>query len=407
MATPSPIGERLARLRNFRGLTQEELAEKAGISVDVIRRLEQARRKTARWSTLTKLAKTLDVELSTLVTPPSLLERSHGDSKSGLLEIRCALTASSELPGMDDYAEDDEVPSLDELGRSVAHAWKVYQSGEFSTLSTLLPTLITAARRATREYDGDQKAAAYSALATTYNMGAGVTVMLGHEDLAFTAVERSVAASRHADDPLCHAASAVFLSWILLKQGRYDQAERAAVTMAENIEPSFTKAPSEELATFGNLLVNGSAAAVRDDRGERADDLLSVARAAAARVGEDRVEQWSVFGPRVVGMYAANNAVELGDMERALHLAEQVPPAVGVVPVTWEARYSLNMAYAQVELRRDTEAVDSLWQARTVAPEWIKYPVLGHWVVRELLDRGGRRREPRLATLADHLKVVV
>ncbi|WP_374227613.1 helix-turn-helix transcriptional regulator, partial [Streptomyces sp. AC627_RSS907] len=40
------MGDRLARLRIRRSLTQERLAERAGVSVDVIRKLEQGRRRT-------------------------------------------------------------------------------------------------------------------------------------------------------------------------------------------------------------------------------------------------------------------------------------------------------------------------------------------------------------------------
>src|SRR5215213_5715691 len=58
------IGEQIVRLRHARGLTQEELAHRAGLSVDVIRRLEQGQRSTARLETLEKIAKGLDADAS-------------------------------------------------------------------------------------------------------------------------------------------------------------------------------------------------------------------------------------------------------------------------------------------------------------------------------------------------------
>ncbi len=46
------IGERLARLRRRRALTQEELAERAGVSVELVRKLEQGRRRGSHgWRT--------------------------------------------------------------------------------------------------------------------------------------------------------------------------------------------------------------------------------------------------------------------------------------------------------------------------------------------------------------------
>ena len=42
------LGDRLARLRRLADATQESLAERSGISVDVIRKLEQHRKHSAR-----------------------------------------------------------------------------------------------------------------------------------------------------------------------------------------------------------------------------------------------------------------------------------------------------------------------------------------------------------------------
>jgi len=58
------IGRQIAALRRQRGLTQEQLAESAGVSVDVIRRLEQGQRRTARFATLQSIAGALRTEVS-------------------------------------------------------------------------------------------------------------------------------------------------------------------------------------------------------------------------------------------------------------------------------------------------------------------------------------------------------
>jgi transcriptional regulator with XRE-family HTH domain len=61
------IGYQLRRLRRLRGLTQEELADRADVSRDLVAKLEQGRRQTARITSLASLARALDVELSALV----------------------------------------------------------------------------------------------------------------------------------------------------------------------------------------------------------------------------------------------------------------------------------------------------------------------------------------------------
>ncbi|MCU7722261.1 helix-turn-helix domain-containing protein [Actinoplanes sp. KI2] len=58
------IGRQIAALRHANGLTQEQLAERAGVSVDVIRRLEQGQRRTARLATLHAIAAALGCKVS-------------------------------------------------------------------------------------------------------------------------------------------------------------------------------------------------------------------------------------------------------------------------------------------------------------------------------------------------------
>jgi hypothetical protein len=52
-----------------------------------------------------------------------------------------------------------------------------------------------------------------------------------------------------------------------------------------------------QLSIWGGLLVGASGAAARANRPGNADDLLDVVAVAAARLGKDRWDRWSVFGP--------------------------------------------------------------------------------------------------------------
>jgi transcriptional regulator with XRE-family HTH domain len=61
------IGYQLRRLRRRRGMTQEELADRANVSRDLVAKLEQGQRHTARLASLASFARALDVELSALL----------------------------------------------------------------------------------------------------------------------------------------------------------------------------------------------------------------------------------------------------------------------------------------------------------------------------------------------------
>jgi transcriptional regulator with XRE-family HTH domain len=64
MATASPIGEQVARLRVLRAWSQEELAHRADVAVDTVRKLESGTRGMVRLHTLSMISAALDVELS-------------------------------------------------------------------------------------------------------------------------------------------------------------------------------------------------------------------------------------------------------------------------------------------------------------------------------------------------------
>jgi DNA-binding XRE family transcriptional regulator len=62
----SDFGPVLKALREKAGMTQEQLADKAGVPVATIRDLEQGRRTDPSWSTICNLATGLEVDLNTL-----------------------------------------------------------------------------------------------------------------------------------------------------------------------------------------------------------------------------------------------------------------------------------------------------------------------------------------------------
>src|SRR5947207_13836866 len=68
---------RLKELREGAGLTQQDLAEKAGLSKDGVSHLEQGRRKPA-WETAIALASALGVDCRAFNEPPSEAAEKRG-----------------------------------------------------------------------------------------------------------------------------------------------------------------------------------------------------------------------------------------------------------------------------------------------------------------------------------------
>lgn len=395
------IGEQIARQRRLREITQEELAARAGISVDVIRRLEQGQRHTARLATLKAIADALDAELSLIIAPRHsfVSEPTHG-----VHAIRRALIAPA-LAALGDLADPTDEVDLDQLTASTEAAWTLWQRGGYNALGGLLPALIAEARNAVREGTGENEARALALLTMAYEVTAGVVIMLGYEDLAWLAVERAIDTAGRCGDPVAQASAQHWVSWILRRQGRYSESEAIATRAAERHEPSLMRATADQLTVWGGLLVNASGAAARAERTTTANELLAVADGAAGRLSGNRVGRWSVFGPRIVAQTRVVNAVEAGDFDTAVQYAGAVDSVGGQVPATWEARYLLSLAQAQTELGSDGAALSTLGAALRIAPEWIRYHRLARDLTTDLVDRVSPHRNANLDALLRHLRL--
>ncbi|MFE7318633.1 helix-turn-helix domain-containing protein [Streptomyces sp. NPDC057555] len=392
------IGDRIARLRARRRLTQEGLAERAGLSVDIVRKLEQGVRRTARLSTLNSLAAALDVEPSALVGKPTTFEiRSDGEQPS-VLALRQAVAPVSELLGDDPDPEDP--PDLAALQTALRSTERIRREGRMAEIGALLPQLIRDAKAVAHASTGHRAAAAHSVLAEAYQVAATTLAALGKEDAAFTALERARTAAAKGDDPHLETVGFSTLAWVLTKQGRLADAERVALRAAERIEPGF-RSPPVELALWGILLLRAATAAVRAERRDAVRDLLALASAAAAGLGTDRLDYATPFGPTNVGVAKVNFLVEMEDSAEALRTARTVPE-LRALPPTWRARFHVDRALAFADLDQPDGAVAALLTAERIAPEWMRYHSTSLRLVSELRGRERRRTSP-LTELADRL----
>lgn len=399
MAATWPVGEHLVATRTARGLTQEELAERSGVSVDTISRLERGARTGFRSSTLQALAAALRVDMSVLL---GIAPAGNPVPEEGADQLRRAVRAL-DLP---DFAEPTEVLTLPQLHTAASRAWSDYLAGRHAELLAGLPALMVDTRRAVREHAEDHRAEAAGILATSYRLSAGLAGRLALNDLAMHAAHRALDTARHTTRPeLDEAAALRYLAWVLVRQGDLEEAERVAVHAAERLDPGLARPEQDALGVFGSLLFNAASAAGRRGASGRADELLTVARAAAVRSGQDCTAEHGVFGPRVVALQAVDHAVRSGRPDDALALAATVPAPEGSVPAFWEAGHRIHLAAASADLSEYSDALDHLAAARRLAPEWVRVQPLGVAVMAHLAEHYPRRRVADFAALAEHYGV--
>ncbi|GHE39070.1 helix-turn-helix domain-containing protein [Streptomyces capitiformicae] len=394
------IGDRIGRLRTRRELTQEQLAERAGVSVDTVRKLEQNRRLTARLSTLNQLARALDVETSALIGQFTTFEAHTDGVDPSVLALRQAVSPVSDLLGEDPDPEDP--PTMGALRASLHSTERIRREGRMGEIGALLPQLIRDARAASRAYNGPSQATAFAVLAEAYQVAATTLTALGKEDAAFTAMERATDAARRSDDPHLEAIGASTLAWIFTKQGRLEDAEQVALRYADHMEPGF-RSPPLELSLWGILLLRAATATVRqgERKYDRVDELMRMATGAAASIGRDRLDYATPFGPTNTGVAKVNFLVEMERSQEAITTARTVPD-VQSLPPTWRARFHVDRALAYADLERDEQATGALLTAERDAPEWMRYHGTARRIVAELRGRERRRTSP-VIELADRL----
>jgi transcriptional regulator with XRE-family HTH domain len=392
MSEPNTIGDRLRLIRRERNMTQEELAEAAGVSKEIVAKLEQGRRQSARTITLMALSDALDVDLSDLT---GKRDRIGADRDGGrVLALRDALISPYLLPGID--AEDDREPTpVVELQRAVDAAAGVYWKGDFGALLARLPGLIGEARHA----HASLGPAATRPLALAYDLGASLMVHLGRDDLAALASERAIVTAHAGEDELLWATLHATYSWILLHQARLAEAEGLAVRMADRIEPSFS-GESQRIAAWGNLLMTALAPAAAGRR--NVAEYISMAGAGAERLGGRVSIYQTSFGPATVAMQATHAYTVLREPARALEAARRIRP--GDLQGISHGRHLLDVAQAHVEARHRRAALERLQEARDLSPVWFRHQGVARSLVRDIREEE-TRPSPAIRSLARSLSV--
>lgn len=398
------IGARLGRLRLRRGLTQEQLAVASGVSAATIRKLERDDRMTARVGTLHRLAtalgcRTQDLIGTTVTTAPA----GRLEEPFGLLAIRQAITPVRPLNSVAEHF--GELATIADLSESIRAANRLYQADNYAATTDVIPGLVADTATAVREYEGDDKTAALEAHSQALQLAGSTLIHLRQNDLAYAALRQAQEAAEASGNSVLGGSVIVSLCWLLLRQHRLTDAEHVAVTTAETIEPSFSRATRSHMATWGWLLLRASAAAVRNNRHAEADDLMRLAGAAAARVGRDVIdyhEYWTSFGPTTVAMKSVENAMIEGRPDKALALADTIRNP-GRPTSNNRNRFLLDKAAARIELRQYGDATAILLDIMRVAPEWLKLQRYAADLARVLIDKRARALPAELVALGDLL----
>jgi transcriptional regulator with XRE-family HTH domain len=371
-------GERIRDVRKRRGLSQKELARLCGLSVSWVRQQEQGTAPEPPLETLHKVAIALTVPTSTLATG-MCPGGPHPQTAQDWAEVRDALHGRVQPP-----AEQATAEGVHEI---LAAVRRPLAANRYAAVGAILPNLI----RDAGTLDGHDGGARSRVL----NLTAWLLTQTRQWDDAAVAARMARDAAR--GDRLDDASAVSTLCWSLLRQGKLAEARELATGEADKIEPRFSAATPREMATWGRLLLAATNAAIRDNRPGEAADALSLARAAAGRIGQEVSLDGSTtrtFGPVSVMMIMAENAAIRDEPDRVLSIAESIPAVAGSLSAgilhpaaASRCRHRLDTANAYVMLRRYPDAMEVLRGLMEDVPEWLAQQQYARVILRRVTDQ--------------------
>ncbi|MFC0623244.1 helix-turn-helix domain-containing protein [Kribbella deserti] len=394
--TPT-AGEALARYRYRLNMTQEELAERAGVSKSMVKAIEQGTR-TGSMPTLNKLARALNITTTDLLIPSRTVKVAPDASPDELLAVRRALTpplfgaSVADTPG-------DPAAWRDTL----AYAERLYRDDNYAAALAAVPVLLDEAR----SLDTPRP------LAQAYLYAAQTLTQVRQLDLANHALVEAARAAHDLSDELLAAWASSIQCWTLIRQARFSEVEHLAVSTAELIEPRLSEPASPKLATWGWLMIRAASAAIRDARPDDAEEYMRAARAAASRLGTEagKVAKWMPppvrgFCETTVGYKDAENAVLLEEHGKALEISSRLAPSK--VPTSNNRdRHKLDLAASHLAQHQAGDAIETLLDLRQASPQWLKHQRYAKDIVRQLVHDRKRAYAEQVGVLADHVGVTV
>lgn len=394
------IGDRLARLRRLSDQTQDELAEKAGVSVDTVQKLEQHQRHSARLPTLHALASGLGVEVTALIGDPPAVPSNGDPEPSELVALRRAISPPLFAPPP--APNGVETLSIPLLRAEVSDGWSLYHSAQFGQLMSVLPDIIADARLAAAVGTFDQRAAGDASLSKALQLAGHLAIRLGKTDLALSSLERAATAAQNTGSQLLAPMVYGSVAWAYQRQNRLSDASDLALHAADGVEREAGTNTAASLRVWGGLVMSAATSAARSGDYSRSMDMMHHAETEARRLSKlpqpADGRAVSIFSRSSVRIERVRLAVQHERPDEALKLAQGMRVS-GETPPSWRTWLLLDVARAYTDVGDAFGAVKTLQTLRRKSPAWMRHHTLAVAIIQDL--QAGSVHPPALRSLAE------
>ncbi|WP_040779795.1 helix-turn-helix domain-containing protein, partial [Nocardia pneumoniae] len=390
------IGERTARARKLARLTQPQLAQKANVSMSLLRKVERGAR-PASPAFIAAVAGALGVNIEDLTGQPYTPARDDAGAHATIRELRRKILAFNNEPL-------SAPTTLEELTAALHRVRESRRRGRYGDRIAELPDVIHGLHVLARdEPSGQRLETIYSTLAYAYNSASSIAYRYGYLDLAGLAAERCVWAAERSGDPAWPIAAEYHRALILLYSGAY----AGGLRIVERAYAASEQLPTtpEVLAVRGALHLRGAILSARALDADTADAHLREARRIGAAISSDQYEEYGTgFHLPNVAIHSVAVPVELSDGATAVSRAEKIRLPASVAP-SRAGHHLIDVSRAWLLHGDKQRALGSLEQARKIAPELTRNHPQVHETVRVLAR--ARRSTDGLASFANWADVKI
>ncbi|NEA56747.1 helix-turn-helix transcriptional regulator [Streptomyces sp. SID13666] len=408
----SSLRENVRTHRRRTGMSQEQLGEAAGLSVGVVRKVEQGG--NVQVETIHLLARALGTTTSSLFATgsPEPVRANPGDGPK-LMELRRALMPPIGLSEV--LTAPDRTPNLATIQRDIDDSHSLYQADRYDSVAKKLPAILRSAEAAVvLAEDEEARRRAIVLRASSFLLAGKYLTQVRRYDMAYHALSQGIRDAREAGQTLIAATGVVGMGWLLLRQDRFDEAERLATVTAEEIEPRISSATPGELAVWGELLQRVASAAMRNNRPDVAKEARRMTATAASALDVEHVdfrEHWTTFGPVTAEAKAIEDLSLIGDARGVLRRADEGPVGAKALKRfgrpsanNWD-RHRLDVARAHAKLGSHQDAMDELNAILRSSPEWLKHQSMARYIMEDILSHRKRTLTTDMRDMAAHLGV--
>ncbi|MBF6463754.1 helix-turn-helix transcriptional regulator [Nocardia beijingensis] len=383
------IGRQVRAIRARRGISQQVLADRVGVSRGAIAKYENGERPIDSRRTLHALAQALGVMVGDLTGDrDDRFDPSSAGFHAAVPDIETALwthgnTTTAGPPR-----------SLDELTAATKYAADLRRACDYAKLGPLLAPLLTDCYRHTRDATGTDLDRSWDTLAAAAYLTAQSASRRGYPALAWTAAQEIERATQNIGGTSGPATAAYTRSQTLLaRPGTLPAALQDAETTAERLAPDVRSV--EEIETYGMLhlqaaLVTAALGGDPADHLNEADE--QVARLEHADADNTLLRNPTFNAPNVI-LWRMSAAMEQREPGRVLQLAPTLDPRT--IPAQGRrAQYFVEIGRAHALRRDHRNCLHALLHAEHIAPQQIR----GMTHVRELVTHMMRTAHRNLTT---------